>query len=336
MRFKTEFKAIIWFSNLVILCQSVCSPLYGAEPCKFLPAPPGKTPQCARPGLTYCEYPDHYPGELINYLVKKWRYDHSTLFTSESQEDFSSYFYPTVSPVYGPPNYQPPNIGHNPGGYPEPIHIPKPQVPFQDNGVSYNIQPNVYVNQNFTGYPDYNEGYKYNTPNKPTYYQPYQQALEPSQYGQYNNLWKRALQQNHRRFKRSLKMIRMPVIERYSNKTSTNFHRKKRQSLPGRQQTLCQVRTQYITPRAALNNKGNWMYVVNMAEVDNRVTQLVKSETCVSQTCDGICSLPDGYTSRCEQKYVQKRLVALEGAGNQLYTDVFWFPSCCVCTISNN
>ncbi|KAJ8966714.1 hypothetical protein NQ314_003367 [Rhamnusium bicolor] len=55
-----------------------------------------------------------------------------------------------------------------------------------------------------------------------------------------------------------------------------------------------------------------------------------------SQTCSGICSLPQDYTSRCEQKYVQKRLVALEGGGNQLYTDVFWFPSCCVCTISNS
>lgn len=54
-----------------------------------------------------------------------------------------------------------------------------------------------------------------------------------------------------------------------------------------------------------------------------------------SQACSGLCSIPQGYTSRCEQRYVQKRLVALEGSGNQLYTDVFWFPSCCLCTISN-
>lgn len=53
-----------------------------------------------------------------------------------------------------------------------------------------------------------------------------------------------------------------------------------------------------------------------------------------SNVCNGICSLPSGYTSQCEQQYIQKRLVALEGGGNQLYTDLFWFPHCCVCKIA--
>lgn len=52
--------------------------------------------------------------------------------------------------------------------------------------------------------------------------------------------------------------------------------------------------------------------------------------------CNGICSVPAGYTSRCQQQYVQKRLVALEGSGNQLYTDVFWFPHGCACEIIAN
>ncbi|KAJ8921039.1 hypothetical protein NQ315_015835 [Exocentrus adspersus] len=58
--------ATVWIiaSYTFICCHSYgpCSPIYGSEPCSFLPAPPGKTPPCARPGMTYCEHPEHYPG----------------------------------------------------------------------------------------------------------------------------------------------------------------------------------------------------------------------------------------------------------------------------------
>ena len=43
---------------------------------------------------------------------------------------------------------------------------------------------------------------------------------------------------------------------------------------------LCPTETQYITPRAALNNQGNWMYVVNLQENDRKYSQVVKSEKC--------------------------------------------------------
>jgi hypothetical protein len=33
-------------------------------------------------------------------------------------------------------------------------------------------------------------------------------------------------------------------------------------------------------PKAAMNNRGNWMFVVNLNEVDDRYTQLVGTETC--------------------------------------------------------
>lgn len=64
------------------------------------------------------------------------------------------------------------------------------------------------------------------------------------------------------------------------------FHDKNHHKLTKRQSTLssqelCQSRSAYIMPRAALNNKGNWMYVVNIPEVDKRFTQLVKSEVCM-------------------------------------------------------
>lgn len=52
-------------------------------------------------------------------------------------------------------------------------------------------------------------------------------------------------------------------------------NRTKRQS-PTREQ-LCETKSNYINPQAALNARGNWMYIVN--GVDS-ATQLVKTETC--------------------------------------------------------
>nr|BAM18266.1 spatzle 5 [Papilio xuthus] len=68
----------------------------------------------------------------------------------------------------------------------------------------------------------------------------------------------------------------------------------------------------------------------------DNMTQLVRAEICASTECNGLCTIPLGYSSRCEQKYIQKRLVALETSGQTLYTDLFWIPSCCQCTIVNN
>lgn len=53
-----------------------------------------------------------------------------------------------------------------------------------------------------------------------------------------------------------------------------------------------------------------------------------------STQCSNLCQLPNNYVSRCEQKYVQKRLIALDASGERLYSDTFWFPSCCACTLS--
>lgn len=54
--------------------------------------------------------------------------------------------------------------------------------------------------------------------------------------------------------------------------------RRKRQSDPDAI-SLCPTETQYITPRAALNNQGNWMYVVNLEE-NQKYSQVVRSEKC--------------------------------------------------------
>lgn len=55
--------------------------------------------------------------------------------------------------------------------------------------------------------------------------------------------------------------------------------RRKRQSDPDAI-SLCPTETQYITPRAALNNQGNWMYVVNLEDMNQKYSQVVRSEKC--------------------------------------------------------
>ncbi|CAH1963742.1 unnamed protein product [Acanthoscelides obtectus] len=271
----------------------------------------------------------------------------------ESREDFASYITPSPPPVYGPPNYHhhqpfgPSNFLPQDNYYPEPIYIPKPQYPFHDHPGGY-IPPKGHYNytasQDQGGHPS---NFKYN--NFPSqnnrHYNPPYSTQGPSYFGnigqtQYpNDIWERKVE-SLVRLRRSLRRMQSHLSRQRrdalgNGTTTTEFHsRVKRQSKVNGEQ-LCAATSNYIVPKAALNNKGNWMYVVNMPEVDSRASQLVKTETCASQTCSGICSLPQGYISRCEQKYVQKRLVALEGSGNNLYTDVFWFPSCCVCTITN-
>ncbi|CAH0557598.1 unnamed protein product [Brassicogethes aeneus] len=332
------FSVLTLLSCCVVKCMATCSHLYGHEPCKtFVPAPPGQTPPCARPGQTFCEFPDQYPGQLINYLIQKWRFDHNTILSDESKEEFSSYFLPpNPKPEYGPPGFQ--SFGPKGNDYlPEPIYIPKPQQPL--NAGFFPERNNLVYQEQVRNGQFYTYKYPQNFPqvNRPTYNSYYYDVPHQGQ-GQYNNrLWKR---RTDTRQKRSLKFKRSRQIVDHkfnilSSNATLNHERQKRQATINAE-PLCSSTSRFIMPRAALNNKGNWMYVVNMPEVDGKYTQLVKSETCLSQTCSSLCGLPQGYSSRCEQKYVQKRLVALEGTGDKLYNDVFWFPSCCVCTLSNS
>jgi hypothetical protein len=69
----------------------------------------------------------------------------------------------------------------------------------------------------------------------------------------------------------------MIEYDRFLNVVSTTS-RSKRQISANREQ-LCEVRSNYINPQAALNARtGNWMYIVNGVET---ATQLVRTETCV-------------------------------------------------------
>lgn len=239
--------------------------------------------------------------------MEKWRYDHETFLVDESKDDFSSYnSYPYPAPAYGPYHYGPNTLKQD-SYYPEPIHIPKPPYHFNSNskvGNAY-IPPYSSNNRNFTfgGYPDRRPteaqfvNFKYSNnipalslgsevyPAASSFYPP---LSSPITANPYIKIWNRKDERFGKtlliRKKRSDKVrsnlnYLRSIYQSVSNGTTSNGRQKRQSALTG--QSLCETNSQFIMPRAALNNKGNWMYVVNMPETDNKLSQLVKSETCV-------------------------------------------------------
>ncbi|XP_074029040.1 uncharacterized protein isoform X2 [Leptinotarsa decemlineata] len=51
--------------------------------------------------------------------------------------------------------------------------------------------------------------------------------------------------------------------------------------------------------------------------------------------CDILVDLPAGYTTSCKQKYIYRRLLALDGSGS-VYPDSFQIPTACCCSYTRN
>ncbi|CAB3243451.1 unnamed protein product [Arctia plantaginis] len=371
---------------------------YGQN-CALEPAPPGRTPDCARPGLTYCVHPEPYPEKIIRQLIEAGQYDISTLLSDESRDEFSQSKKHDYPYDYGPnslPHVDQISLVNDPytkNSYNTKFHtrynhgIFSQKTPLQppstNEAVPYNV--NAYQSSNFSkfGFHGYSpNGFWNPTRNFGDFDKKFRQGslgfnqnffdtsnLYPN-YG--NNEWLRqnsgVTRYNPNEWWKYVSPSRSDVtIERsvtFPTRTTTSRRRRnaelveesRKRTLTGAealrialglanedlsaerprrqapdQQELCSVRTEFTNPRAALNNKGNWKYVVNMPD---SMSQLVRTEICTSTECSGLCTIPPGYTSRCEQKYIQKRLVALQSNGQNLYTDVFWIPSCCQCTIT--
>ncbi|XP_047359055.1 protein spaetzle 5 isoform X1 [Vespa velutina] len=301
----------------------------------FVPAPPGHTPRCAKPGQTFCESLDHYPQQLIKFLVDKCSFDFSTALRDESHEDFNAY---SSSPDYHQ-GYEYPRQD-TPTLYSQPLPILPSHYPV-------GRQPTLLYGPPFNS--THHNGYKYAAPSRhernplldvesSTKYHPQQHSEYPifSQAPSLKSFKQDRTWWMNNGYVRSNKMAPQtfhenPLLQYVNLKTERTKRQMNTDTV-----ALCPTEAQYITPKAALNNRGNWMYVVNLAEQDDKYSQLVKSEKCSTNTCNGLCSLPAGYTSTCQQQFVQKRLVALEGSGNRLYTDIFWFPHGCSCHVRFN
>ncbi|XP_012272420.1 protein spaetzle 5 [Orussus abietinus] len=302
----------------------------------FVPAPPGHTPRCAKPGQTFCESLEHYPQQLIRFLLDRCSFDFRTILLGESREDFNSYrSKPDYSGGYHYRKADDPQVISSsipflppqyPLGHPAVIYGP-PNNGSRDQGSTYpttalRSQRNPFFTEpSSTQSNSQLQQLRQSSKPDPVFYQRSQQSLDPlkQEQGWFSNRYVRGTRRTN------------PLLEF----ASLGKQREKRQAF-NQPIPLCPVNPQYITPKAALNNKGNWMYVVNLQEQDERYTQTVRSETCSTTTCNGLCSLPAGYTSNCQQQYVQKRLVALDGSGNRLYNDIFWFPHGCSCQVTMN
>ncbi|CAH1644558.1 unnamed protein product [Spodoptera littoralis] len=393
-----QLKTFVLIAWLSIQSGDGYSCPYGQH-CALEPAPPGRTPPCAQPGLTYCVHPDPYPEKIIRQLIEAGQYDISTLLSDETRDEFSlkkndyPYDYgpnslPHVDQIslVNDPHYQKNYKFHT--RYNHDIFSQKTplQPPTASDPTPYNI--NAYHASNFSkfGFHGYSPNGYWNptrsfgdydkkvlrqgpfTQNffEPTNFYPNYESNEwfrPSSSGvsQYNpNEWWKYMSPSRsdvtversvtfptrtstvRRRKRNAELVKaaekrtltgaeaLRIALGLANEDSS-AERRRRQAATPTTQTLCSVRTEFIPIRAALNNKGNWKYVVNMPD---NMSQLVRAEVCTSTSCSGLCTVPPGYTSRCEQKYIQKRLVALQSSGQNLYTDVFWIPSCCQCTFT--
>ncbi|XP_033219054.1 protein spaetzle 5 [Belonocnema kinseyi] len=294
----------------------------------FVPALPGHTPRCAKPGQTFCEVLDHYPEHLIKLLVEKCTFDFKAILRDEAPVSFNSYrrdpdyhqgyeyHKPAVPQIYSPtlpflqshynfrqPVYGPPFNGTYQRRFHQPRSKRNPFLP---------PNPSVLEQQDFRQQSDH--------------YQ-YLQPFEPLNLDQ--SLWTNRFARENEVGVASRTRRKNPLLE-FTNKKNDRAKRQNQNVI-----SICPTEPNFLTPRAALNNQGNWMFVVNVEEMDKKYSQVIMSEVCQTDTCNALCSLPNGYTSRCEQQYVQKRLLALEGSGNRLYTDVFWFPHGCMCQVTS-
>ncbi|XP_032688599.1 protein spaetzle 5-like [Odontomachus brunneus] len=320
--------AIAW--HLITILFSM---VIGGEPCTeygcpgrpqyepFVPAPPGHTPNCAPPGQTFCETPDHYPRRLIKFLVDKCSFDFSTALRDESRDDFNTYSsLPDYDRGYDYPRQDDPGLFAQIPSTPASIYGP-PINSSYNHGYKYSVPSQSQENPFLTGM-----AFKYHRNIQRQAEHTYSQgAFSPNQ-SWLTNRYSRGDKVAPRTYRMN------PLLGYVKSKSSDRVKRQMNADAIA----LCPTQSQYIVPRAALNNQGNWMYIVNLPNQDNKYTQLVKSEKCLNDECNGICSIPTGYRSRCQQQFVQKRLVALEGSGNRLYTDVFWFPHSCTCEIVPN
>lgn len=94
---------------------------------------------------------------------------------------------------------------------------------------------------------------------------------------------------------------------------------------------LCDTNSIRDYPLSATNTKGKDFYIVN---VDN-FKQVVTISVCMSEKCNDIVTLPDGYRTECIQQFVPIQLVSLSPEGQPM-RDVFPFPVYCSCSVFRN
>ncbi|XP_018564188.1 protein spaetzle-like [Anoplophora glabripennis] len=94
---------------------------------------------------------------------------------------------------------------------------------------------------------------------------------------------------------------------------------------------ICASVQRLIFPKIARNNKNEWKYVINQ-DKDDGFVQGIRVESCRhhGSPCD-LLEVPLGFKASCKQKYIYRRLLALNDEGNPV-VDTFSLPSACCCS----
>ena len=101
-------------------------------------------------------------------------------------------------------------------------------------------------------------------------------------------------------------------------------------------ENICGLTTEYIMPRAAKNKDGQFRFIVNHPEGGGeQYIQLVRVARCAGAGEECGWGLMAGRQTRCQQEYLDHKLVALSEDGEELVIDTFTFPSCCTCLMNS-
>ncbi|XP_049869789.1 uncharacterized protein LOC126369421 isoform X2 [Pectinophora gossypiella] len=94
---------------------------------------------------------------------------------------------------------------------------------------------------------------------------------------------------------------------------------------------LCISREKVLSPEAAKGKDGKWYVIFNRKD---KPIQGYRVEICQSskQSCNSIAVFNNGYTSACKQKFMERRMTAVDVDRQELMYDMpFHLPSCCSC-----
>lgn len=110
------------------------------------------------------------------------------------------------------------------------------------------------------------------------------------------------------------------------------FHMSNDEDYSGeREENVCSTTTRNIYPREA-NLRNSLVYIPN----NHDFMQVIQAEICQhpNEDCRYLAdSLPYGMTSACVQKYSYKKLLYMDPLDKRLSSDLFRYPSCCVCNV---
>ena len=99
-------------------------------------------------------------------------------------------------------------------------------------------------------------------------------------------------------------------------------------------ENVCDEKTEYIYPKAAKNENGEFMFIVNNSNGSFKHRQLVMVTTCTRPNEE--CGEGEVFRSAtsCVQEYSDHKLAALSKTEEELAVDTFSFPSCCICKVN--